>query len=1015
MARLAALSLSASSSSKSGESSPKPAEATPKVAESKPKTAHSEPEARAPPKKEPRIETPTVSAPKIEKRVEKPPPSPPVDPEKAIDAWMRAELPSIFKINTSAFVLKDSLLSADSVDDLFLEVLTEKGVGKLPIVYLIELHEQANRSTRIMPKKDPLYSQKLAIIHSIADFCSSYGLICFQIPDMILGNDLEKTVGVFLDEQSTHVFLLEIIRKAAEQDYLLDLLNLLFPSVSVRLAKINIHKSEYSRYLAFWETLVNVKSVAAIFSQVNGFLPPDEKAGKDYEHKTLLGPLLRLSPLDAEAASLYFLGGNKPDQVREFQNFELVSVFDNIQSEYKVIFERLWFILDKLIRGSPETRKGLMRWFANLINVSHLRTGSHSKPFDNVSDALMYNVSYLFVRLSLPFLDYPAYSKISKISPDFFGPMNSLLDIDEEARLNSTIEEAKKFYEGAMQEDANFISECFYLTLAYVQYGLGGVPTNYKKYNDMIKNLSRAITDPSLTAVRSKYVDMINRIKCQKHAIEALVMASGAYLEFFDFFVGAFQFFGKVIDPNHAYPQQKLHIPLFEIERVSQLDDHEFLRSKAPEPWKYYPEFVVEGIVNFFKFLCGFGVPVSQDEEKMTIFAEFTTILLRCPELVGNPHLKGSIIECFILASHTTIYGKPGPFTHVFNSSKLLKENLLYSLLEVYVTIEKTGASSQFYDKFNSRYIISKIIEKLWENDAYRQQLSSYSKHNVDFFIRFIARMLNDTTYLFDEAFNTLNSIHKFQRELNSREQGNEANEEEFGTTEELEKNLQENERRAKSLMGLANQTMMLFKLFTEQVPEGFTINELVDRLAGMLDYNLNLMVGPKCSELKVKEPEKYDFDPKRTLGDLCVVYCNLSKEEKFVQAVARDGRSFDFKYFEKARDILLRKTHIQNNLVEKFFQLGQRADEQRRLYEQEELELGDVPDEFLDPLMYTLMEDPVILPGSKVTIDRSTLKAHLLSDPTDPFNRMPLKLEDVVDDVEMREKIAQFKQSRKL
>ena len=39
---------------------------------------------------------------------------------------------------------------------------------------------------------------------------------------------------------------LEIIRKAAEQDYLLDLLNLLFPSVSVRLAKINIHKSEYS-------------------------------------------------------------------------------------------------------------------------------------------------------------------------------------------------------------------------------------------------------------------------------------------------------------------------------------------------------------------------------------------------------------------------------------------------------------------------------------------------------------------------------------------------------------------------------------------------------------------------------------------------------------------------------------------------------------------------------------------------------------------------------------------------
>ena len=46
---------------------------------------------------------------------------------------------------------------------------------------------------------------------------------------------------------------------------------------------------------------------------------------------------------------------------------------------------------------------------------------------------------------------------------------------------------------------------------------------------------------------------------------------------------------------------------------------------------------------------------------------------------------------------------------------------------------------------------------------------------------------------------------------------------------------------------------------------------------------------------------------------------------------------------------------------------------------------------------MFTLMRDPVILPSSKVTIDRSTIKAHLLSDSKDPFNRSPLNIEDVV------------------
>ena len=48
------------------------------------------------------------------------------------------------------------------------------------------------------------------------------------------------------------------------------------------------------------------------------------------------------------------------------------------------------------------------------------------------------------------------------------------------------------------------------------------------------------------------------------------------------------------------------------------------------------------------------------------------------------------------------------------------------------------------------------------------------------------------------------------------------------------------------------------------------------------------------------------------------------------------------------------------------------------------------------DPLMFTIMRDPVTLPSSRVVIDRSTIKSHLLSDTKDPFNRAPLAIEDV-------------------
>lgn len=44
----------------------------------------------------------------------------------------------------------------------------------------------------------------------------------------------------------------------------------------------------------------------------------------------------------------------------------------------------------------------------------------------------------------------------------------------------------------------------------------------------------------------------------------------------------------------------------------------------------------------------------------------------------------------------------------------------------------------------------------------------------------------------------------------------------------------------------------------------------------------------------------------------------------------------------------------------------------------------------FVDPLMDTLMEEPVLLPSGKV-MDRSVIIRHLLNSATDPFNRQPL------------------------
>ena len=72
-----------------------------------------------------------------------------------------------------------------------------------------------------------------------------------------------------------------------------------------------------------------------------------------------------------------------------------------------------------------------------------------------------------------------------------------------------------------------------------------------------------------------------------------------------------------------------------------------------------------------------------------------------------------------------------------------------------------------------------------------------------------------------------------------------------------------------------------------------------------------------------------------------------------------------------------------------------------------------DIPEDFLDPIQCTLMTDPVKLPDSGITVDRSTIKRHLMCDSTDPFSRAELKLVDVIANTELKGKIEAWKLAR--
>jgi len=202
-----------------------------------------------------------------------------------------------------------------------------------------------------------------------------------------------------------------------------------------------------------------------------------------------------------------------------------------------------------------------------------------------------------------------------------------------------------------------------------------------------------------------------------------------------------------------------------------------------------------------------------------------------------------------------------------------------------------------------------------------------------------------------------------------------------------------------------------------------------------MLNFNQVVLTGDKCNNLKVKDPAKYRFNPKDLLKAIVDIYLNLRTKEAFISACARDGRSYRPEVFMKTTYILNKYSLKPTSDVDDFSRFVDAVERIKRQEEEGEQELGDIPEHFLgtcskkrcinlDPLMYTIMENPVILPTSKVNIDLATIKSHLLSDPTDPFNRAPLKIEDIIPsiiststflivDEELKAEIIAFKKER--
>lgn len=218
----------------------------------------------------------------------------------------------------------------------------------------------------------------------------------------------------------------------------------------------------------------------------------------------------------------------------------------------------------------------------------------------------------------------------------------------------------------------------------------------------------------------------------------------------------------------------------------------------------------------------------------------------------------------------------------------------------------------------------------------------------------------------------------------------------------------------------------------------------LCERVASMFNFFLVHLVDPeKRRAYRVKDLGEYEFRPKKILKVLVNCYSNMSQVDlpsgaggeassaqaarrqstgaRFLTAVVHDERSFSSDLMRNTLEVM-RLIDSPVELVVKMRQIAaeldaikRERDEENELIRQAEDSEEGIPDEFLDPITSELMREPMRLPASGQIVDKSSIARHLLSDQTDPFNRQPLNMGDLVPLPELRRRISEWRAQLRL
>ncbi|CAN6708533.1 unnamed protein product [Malus baccata var. baccata] len=686
--------------------------------------------------------------------------------------------------------------------------------------------------------------------------------------------------------------------------------------------------------------------------------------GRVIERTSILGPFFHVSALPDHPIfkSQPDVGQQCFSDASTRRPADLLSAFATIKTVMSNLYDGLTEVLLLLLKNA-DTRENVLEYLAEVINKNSSRAHIQVDPLSCASSGMFVNLSAVMLRLCEPFLD-ANLTKRDKIDPKYVFYSNRLelrgltaLHASSEevtewinkANMGSTDGENRLLQSQEATSSSNsvnvkpssekakysFICECFFMTARVLNLGLLKAFSDFKH---LVQDISRSedtlstlkamqgqTSSPQLEMDIARLEKEIESYSQEKLCYEAQILRDPTLIQ------SALTFYRlMVVWLVRLVGGFKMPLP-----------------STCPTEFASMPEHFVEDAMELLIFAS--RIPKALDGVLLDDFMNFIIMFMASPEYIRNPYLRAKMVE--VLNCWMPRRSGPSATATLFEGHQLSLEYLVRNLLKLYVDIEFTGSHTQFYDKFNIRHNIAELLEYLWHVPSHRNAWKQIAKEEEKgVYLNFLNFLINDSIYLLDESLNKILELKELEAEMSN-------------TAEWERRPAQERQERTRLFhsqeniiridMKLANEDVSMLAFTTEQITAPFLLPEMVERVASMLNYFLLQLVGPQRKSLSLKDPEKYEFRPKQLLKQIVYIYVHLAKgdsENIFPAAISKDGRSYNEQLFSAAADVL-RKIGEDGRIIREFIELGAKAKVAASEAMDTEATLGDIPDEFLDPI----------------------------------------------------------------